>query len=209
MLKTSTLTFSYDSKRVFTYPEITCDRGEQLLIYGNSGSGKSTLLHLLAGFIYPDSGSIYIDGVDITQLRHRSLDKYRGQKIGFIPQKFHFIPTLNARDNILAACYFANKPENKEHLELITDTLEISHALDMLPRQLSFGEQQRVCIARAIINAPAIILADEPTSNLDDRNTENVMRLLDKVYKLDNSALIVVSHDERIKSRIPQKILMQ
>ncbi len=208
MLITSTLSFTYDNKRIFNYPEIICDRGERLLIYGNSGSGKSTLLHLLAGFIYPDTGFIKIDGVDITKLRYRSLDKYRGQKIGIIPQKFHFIQSLSVRDNILAACYFANKPADLEHLQLISDTLNISHLLGNKPKHLSFGEQQRVCIARAIINAPAIILADEPTSSLDDKNTNNVMSLLDKVYRLDNSALIVVSHDERIKSRIPRHIAM-
>lgn len=209
MLVTSTLSFTYDNQRVFNYPEIECARGEQLLIYGNSGSGKSTLLHLLAGFIQPNSGSIKIDNVDITKLKYRSLDKYRGKKTGFIPQKFHFIPSLNVRDNILAACFFANNPVDINHLKLISDTLEITHLLDRKPRNLSFGEQQRACIARAIINSPAVILADEPTSNLDDRNTENVMRLLERVYKLDNSSLIVVSHDERIKSRIHQHILMK
>lgn len=206
MLVTSLLTFTYDHKRVFNYPEIRCERGEQLLIYGRSGSGKSTLLHLLAGLIMPDHGHIYIDDMDITQLRHGYLDRYRGQKIGFIPQRFHLIPSLNVRDNIIAACYFAGKKTDSNRLKNISDTLEISHLLDRNPKSLSLGEQQRVCIARAIINAPAVLLADEPTSSLDDENTENVMQLLERACKMDNSTLIVVTHDDRIKNKIHQQI---
>lgn len=208
MLQTSLLTFTYDHKRVFNYPEIVCKRGEQLLIYGRSGSGKSTLLHLLAGLIQPNHGHIFIDSVDITQLRHGNLDQYRGQKIGFIPQKFHLIPSLDVKDNIEAACYFANKKNNQERLQNISDTLEISHLLDRNPKSLSLGEQQRVCIARAIINQPAILLADEPTSSLDDNNTENVMQLLNRACQLDNSTLIVVTHDDRIKTKIHHQISM-
>lgn len=206
MLSTTLITFTYDHKRVFSYPEIQCNRGEQLLIYGRSGSGKSTLLHLLAGLIQPDHGHIYIDDTDITQLRHGNKDQYRGQKIGFIPQRFHLIPSLNVKDNIIAACYFANKKLDKQRLENISATLEIDHLLDRNPKSLSLGEQQRVCIARAIINAPAVLLADEPTSSLDDENTENVMTLLDKACHLDNSSLIVVTHDDRIKNKIPHQI---
>lgn len=206
MLVTSLLTFTYDHKKVFNYPEIRCERGEQLLIYGRSGSGKSTLLHLLAGLIKPDHGHIYIDDMDITQLRHGYLDQYRGQKIGFIPQRFHLIPSLNVKDNIAAACYFASKKTDSNRLKNISDTLEISHLLERNPKSLSLGEQQRVCIARAIINAPAVLLADEPTSSLDDDNTENVMQLLDRACRMDNSTLVVVTHDDRIKNKIHQQI---
>lgn len=208
MLTTSLLTFTYDHKRIFNYPEIKCERGEQLLIYGRSGSGKSTLLHLLAGLIQPDHGHIFIDDVDITQLRHGTLDQYRGQKIGFIPQRFHLIPSLNVKDNIEAACYFAGKKCEKHRLKNIAETLEIDHLLDRTPTSLSLGEQQRVCIARAIVNAPAVLLADEPTSSLDDNNTENVMQLLDRACKVDDSTLIVVTHDDRIKNKIPHQISM-
>lgn len=206
MLSTSTITFTYDHKRIFNYPEIHCDRGQQLLIYGRSGSGKSTLLHLLAGLIRPDHGHIFIDETDITQLRHGNRDQYRGKKIGFIPQRFHLIPSLDVKDNIVAACYFANKKLNTDRLNNIADTLEIGHLLDRNPNSLSLGEQQRVCIARAIINAPAVLLADEPTSSLDDINTENVMQLLDRACQLDNSSLVVVTHDDRIKNKINHQI---
>ncbi len=208
MLTTSLLTFTYDHKRIFNYPEIKCERGEQLLIYGRSGSGKSTLLHLLAGLIQPDHGHIFIDDVDITQLRHGTLDQYRGQKIGFIPQKFHLIPSLNVKDNIEAACYFAGKKCERNRLKNIAETLEIDHLLGRTPTSLSLGEQQRVCIARAIVNAPAVLLADEPTSSLDDNNTENVMQLLNRACKVDDSTLIVVTHDDRIKNKIPHQISM-
>ena len=208
MLSTSPLTFTYDNKRIFNYPEIKCDKGKQLLIYGNSGSGKSTLLHLLAGLIKPNSGRILIDDIDITQLKFGNLDKYRGRKIGFVPQRFPLLFSLNVRDNIAMACYFAKKKMDLALFKNIIDSLEITPFLNRNPRSLSFGEQQRVCIARAIINSPAILLADEPTSYLDDKSTENVMSLLERVNQLGNCALIVVSHDERIKNKIHHQILM-
>jgi lipoprotein-releasing system ATP-binding protein len=208
MLRTSTITYTYDNKRIFNYPEIHCKKGDQLLIYGKSGSGKSTLLHLLAGLIEPDNGHIIIDSVDITQLRRGQLDEYRGQKIGFIPQRLHLIPSLNVRDNIIAASYFAHKKLNVDRLDNISDSLEIYHLLQRRTKSLSLGEQQRVCIARAIINAPAILFADEPTSSLDDNNTENVMKLLNKACSLDNSSLVVVTHDDRIKNKIENQIAL-
>ncbi|HUH72992.1 MAG TPA: ATP-binding cassette domain-containing protein [Chitinophagales bacterium] len=208
MLRTSTITFTYDNKRIFNYPEVNCNKGDQLLIYGKSGSGKSTLLHLLAGLIQPDNGHIFIDDVDITQLKHGNLDQYRGQKIGFIPQRLHLIPSLDVRDNIVAACYFADKKLDTDRLDSISDTLEIYHLLGRRTKSLSLGEQQRVCIARAIINAPAILFADEPTSSLDDTNTENVMKLLNKACSLDNSSLVVVTHDIRIKNKIDHQIAL-
>lgn len=208
MLKTSTITFTYDQKRVFNYPEIHCKKGDQLLIYGNSGSGKSTFLHILAGLIQPDNGKIFIDNVDLTTLKHGNLDQYRGQKIGFIPQRLHLIPSLDVRDNIIAACYFADKKLDTDRLDSIADTLEIYHLLSRRTKSLSLGEQQRVCIARAIINAPAILFADEPTSSLDDNNTENVMKLLNKACSLDSSSLVVVTHDIRIKNKIDHQIAL-
>lgn len=206
MIETSELTFTFDNKRIFNYPAIKCDKGQKLLIYGNSGRGKSTLLHLLAGILTPNHGQIIIDGVDITKLRFGNTDKYRGQKIGFIPQRLHLIHSLNVQDNILAACYFAKKKANKDRLYNITEELKITPLLDRKPQSLSLGEQQRVCIARAIINSPAILLADEPTSSLDEKNTEKVMELLDRACHIDNTALIVVSHDERIKNSIHHQI---
>ncbi|MCO5230999.1 MAG: ATP-binding cassette domain-containing protein [Chitinophagales bacterium] len=206
MIETSELTFTFDNKRIFTYPEIKCDKGQKLLIYGNSGRGKSTLLHLLAGILTPNHGHIIIDNVDITKLRFGNTDKYRGQKIGFIPQRLHLIHSLNVQDNILAACYFAKKKANKDRLYNITEELKITQLLDRKPQSLSLGEQQRVCIARAIINSPAVLLADEPTSSLDEKNTEKVMELLDRACHIDNTALIVVSHDERIKNSIHHQI---
>lgn len=208
MLSTTKISFTYDHKRIFEYPDIHCDRGEQLLIYGRSGSGKSTLLHLLAGLIRPDYGHIYIDETDITQLRHGNRDQYRGKKIGFIPQRFHLIPSLDVKDNIVAASYFANKKIDHQRLKNISQTLEIDHLLERNPKSISLGEQQRVCIARAIINSPAVLLADEPTSSLDDENTENVMELLDRACHLDESSLVVVSHDDRIKNKIAKQILL-
>lgn len=208
MLNTSIITYTYDNKRVFNYPEIHCAKGDQLLIYGKSGSGKSTLLHLLAGLLEPDNGHIFIDKVDITQLKHGKQDEYRGQKIGFVPQRLHLIPSLNVRDNIVAASYFANKKIDTDRLHYISDSLEIYHLLDRRTKSLSLGEQQRVCIARAIINAPAILFADEPTSSLDDTNTENVMTLLNKACSLDDSSLVVVTHDIRIKNKIEHQIAL-
>ncbi|MCZ2394613.1 MAG: ATP-binding cassette domain-containing protein [Chitinophagales bacterium] len=206
MLETSELSFTYDNKRIFNYPTIKCDRGQKLLIYGNSGHGKSTLLHLLAGILTPNHGQIFIDEVDITKLRYGKLDKYRGQKIGFVPQRLHLIHSLSVQDNILAACYFAKKKVNKERLHNISEELKITQLLDRKPQFLSLGEQQRVSIARAIINAPAVLLADEPTSSLDEKNSEKVMELLDRACHLDNTALLVVSHDDRIKRNIQLQI---
>ncbi|MCO5249532.1 MAG: ATP-binding cassette domain-containing protein [Chitinophagales bacterium] len=206
MISTTPLSFSYNQKKIISYPKIECNRSEKLLIYGRSGSGKSTLLQMLAGLLRPDSGEIYIDGVDIVKLRFAKRDKYRGQKIGYTPQKFHLIPSLNVKDNILTACYFANQKNSAKNLDGIAEALEIGHLLNRLPKSLSLGEQQRVCIARAAINRPAVLLTDEPTSNLDDINTENVMRLLERACEIDNSALIVVTHDKRIREKFDRRI---
>jgi len=208
MISTERLAYAYNGNRIFRYPDLHCRQGEKLLIHGRSGSGKTTLLHLLSGVLQPTEGVVSVNGQDLGKLSDAAMDRFRGQHIGIIPQKFHFIASVSVEDNIRAAAYFAGKKSDPGSLTQITDTLGIGHLLKRKPASLSLGEQQRVCIARAIINAPAVLLADEPTSSLDDDNCKEVLELLDAACHFHRSALIIVTHDDRVKATITQNILL-
>ena len=205
MIKTESLKFSYDGKKYFDFPDINLDSGENLLIIGNSGIGKTTLLHLLAGILKPESGSINISGTDISKFSDTELDKFRGDNIGIVFQKPHFISSLTINENLKLAQYLS-RSKTRGDAKKILESLNIKDKYQQKPNQLSEGEKQRASIALALINSPSLILADEPTSSLDDFNCDNVIKLLKTQAKDHKAQLIVITHDARLKKHFKNNL---
>ncbi len=205
MIKTESLKFSYDGKKYFDFPDINLDSGENLLIIGNSGIGKTTLLHLLAGILKPESGSINISGTDISKFSDTELDKFRGDNIGIVFQKPHFISSLTINENLKLAQYLSRSKTSGDAKKIL-ESLNIKDKYQQKPNQLSEGEKQRASIALALINSPSLILADEPTSSLDDFNCDNVIKLLKKQAKDHKAQLIVITHDARLKKHFKNNL---
>ncbi|WP_405414566.1 ABC transporter ATP-binding protein [Maribacter sp. Asnod1-A12] len=201
MVHTDQLKFQYKNKeQLFRFPNITLNEQENLLILGKSGIGKTTLLHLLAGLQKPTEGSIVIDDVQINSLSHAQIDKFRGQHIGLVFQKSHAITSLNVYDNLKARLFFSKKAVNPKAIDFLLEQLDLTETKKNKANQLSEGQLQRLGIALAVVHEPKIILADEPTSNLDDENCNNVLKLLLKQASINKANLIVITHDARIKS---------
>ena len=205
MIKTESLKFSYDGKKYFDFPDINLGSGENLLIIGNSGIGKTTLLHLLAGILKPESGSINISDRDISKFSDIELDKFRGDNIGIVFQKPHFISSLTINENLKLAQYLSNSKTSGDAKKIL-ESLNIKDKYQQKPNQLSEGEKQRASIALALINSPSLILADEPTSSLDDFNCDNVIKLLKKQAKDHKAQLIVITHDARLKKHFKNNL---
>ncbi len=189
---------------VLNIPSFTLNDGERVALIGRSGSGKSTLLNLIAGILTPTSGTIDINGTDIAQLSEAKRDLFRAENIGFVFQTFNLIQSLSALENILLAMSFAQKVEKpaaraQELLQLVG----LATKAHCKPRELSVGEQQRVAIARAIANEPRIILADEPTANLDEQNANAVLDLLLELASKENRILLLVTHERDVAARLP------
>lgn len=176
----------------------TMNKGDLTAIVGDSGSGKSTLLHLLAGVDNPTSGEIFIQGEDITKLNREDMTVFRRRNIGVIYQFFNLIPNISVQKNILLPLLLDGRREDKEYFKEIVSTLGIADKLDRFPNQLSGGEQQRVAIARSLVTKPALILADEPTGNLDRRNSEEITALFRIVNQRFNSTIMIITHDEKV-----------
>lgn len=174
------------------------NKGEFVAIIGPSGSGKSTLLHLIGGVDRPTSGTVYIDNTDIYNLNESQLAVFRRRQVGLIYQFYNLIPVLNVEENITLPMLLDNRKVEKEHLHEVVGTLGLSDRMGHLPNQLSGGQQQRVSIGRAVITNPAIILADEPTGNLDRKNGTEIMELLKVYNQMYNQTLVVITHDESI-----------
>ena len=205
MIKTESLKFSYDGKKYFDFPDINLDSGENLLIIGNSGIGKTTLLHLLAGILKSESGSINISGTDISKFSDTELDKFRGDNIGIVFQKPHFISSLTINENLKLAKYLSPSKTSGDAKKIL-ESLNIKDKYQQKPNQLSEGEKQRASIALALINSPSLILADEPTSSLDDFNCDNVIKLLKTQAKDHKAQLIVITHDARLKKHFKNNL---
>jgi len=174
------------------------ERGEFVAIVGASGSGKSTLMHLLGGVDHPDSGSVIVDGQDIYTKNESELAIFRRRNIGIVYQFYNLIPTLTAQENIMLPYLLDNRKPNASKLNEIIKTIGLENRVKHLPSQLSGGQQQRVSIGRALINDPAIVLADEPTGNLDSKASREVMDLLKLSNKLYNQTVLIITHDEKI-----------
>ncbi|WP_032120588.1 ABC transporter ATP-binding protein [Clostridium amazonitimonense] len=177
---------------------LSIKQGEFIAITGASGSGKSTLLHLLGGVDNPSSGKVIIDDVDIYSLKEKELSIFRRRKIGFIFQFYNLIPVLTAEENILMPLLLDNKKEDKEYIDEIFTILDLKNRKNHLPSELSGGQQQRVSIGRALAYKPSIVLADEPTGNLDSKNSKEIVELLKFSVKKYNQTLILITHDINI-----------
>ena len=173
-------------------------KGEFVAIIGPSGSGKSTLLHILGGVDRPTSGKVFIEDNDIYALNETKLAVFRRRQIGLIYQFYNLIPVLNVEENITLPLLLDGRKVDRAYLQRLIDTLGISERLSHLPNQLSGGQQQRVSIGRALVNNPAIVLADEPTGNLDSKNSAEIVELLKHFNHENHQTLIVITHDERI-----------
>ena len=174
------------------------ENGEFVAIVGTSGSGKSTLLHMLGGLDRPTSGSVIVDGKDIFSLKEEALTIFRRRKIGFVFQSYNLVPVLNVYENIVLPIELDGSKVNKEFVQKIVQTLGLDGRLDALPSQLSGGQQQRVAIARALAAAPAIILADEPTGNLDSKTSQDVLSLLKVTSQKFSQTIVMITHNEEI-----------
>ncbi len=177
---------------------ISIGKGEVIAIVGPSGSGKSTLLNMLGGLDNPTSGEIIINGIELSQMNAKELTAFRRRNIGFIFQNYNLVSILNAYDNILLPLQLDKKDIDDEYIESIVSTLGIEDKLSNMPTSLSGGEQQRVAIARALSTKPSIILADEPTGNLDSKNGEEVMKLIQNSAKAFNQTVAIVTHDSNV-----------
>jgi putative ABC transport system ATP-binding protein len=176
----------------------TIPRGQFVAIVGPSGSGKSTLLGLIAGLDAPTSGSVVIDGVDITTLDEDALARLRGEKIGFVFQFFHLIPSLTAHENVAVPMEIAGAAHAARRASDLLDEVGLAGRAHHYPSQLSGGEQQRVALARALANDPVIVLADEPTGNLDTANGRHILELLQNIHQSRGTTLVLVTHDREL-----------
>ncbi|MEN0046596.1 MAG: ABC transporter ATP-binding protein [Bacteroidota bacterium] len=206
MLETRGLQFNYTANEHLSFPDITCKAGEHWLLLGQSGSGKTTLLHLLAGLRTPMSGEVKVNNTIVNKLPTARLDQFRGKHIGVVFQQSHFIRSLTVEENLALAQRLAGSRVDYNRISNILEVLNITHKLKSRAEELSVGEQQRVAIARAIINQPSIILADEPTSALDDVNTTQVLQLLKEQATAVNAILLIVTHDNRLKTQFDKQI---
>ncbi len=176
----------------------TVPKGQFVAIIGPSGSGKSTLLHILGGVDTPTDGHVYVDGTDITTLDETALAIFRRRQIGLIYQFYNLIPILTVEENMTLPLLLDDKKVDWAHFDSLVQVLGLQHRLGHLPSELSGGQQQRVSIGRALMNNPAILLADEPTGNLDSKNSKEIVELLRSFNKSLNQTVIIITHDERI-----------
>ncbi len=207
MLLAKRIRFQYDEFNHFKIADLALSGGDELLILGKSGSGKTTLLNILGGLLPPQEGEVIINGVSIYQLKGAELDKFRGKNIGIVFQKPHLLQPLTVEENIQLANYFGDT-EGSNTVQNLLQELGMTEKRNSKTYSLSEGEAQRVSIARALANTPSIILADEPTSSLDDENAQSVIRLLKTQAKKLNAALIIVTHDQRVKEHIANHLVM-
>ena len=188
---------------------LSINKGEFVAIVGPSGSGKSTLLHLLGGVDKPTSGKVYINDVDIYNLKTKDLAIFRRRNIGLIYQFYNLIPVLTVKENILLPAELDNRKIDKEYLEDLLKTLDLKERENHLPSELSGGQQQRTSIGRALINRPSIVLADEPTGNLDSKNSKEIVELLKVSVKKYNQTLIMITHDTNIALQADRVITIE
>ena len=180
-------------------------RGEQVALRGSSGSGKTTLLHIIAGLIKPDAGAVHVAGTDVARLGEAQRDHWRAKHVGYIYQSFHLLQGFTALENLALAMKFGGRVDLARAKSLL-EQVGLGARLNYKPRQLSIGQQQRVAVARALANTPALVLADEPTGNLDREHADAALELILSLCKASGAALLLVSHDERVVARVPRVV---
>ncbi|MFD2286988.1 ATP-binding cassette domain-containing protein [Pedobacter petrophilus] len=208
MIKIQSLVHQYPNVPALRFPDWEIKDREQWLLLGSSGSGKSTLLNIIAGLLKPKGGNVIVDGTSVYDLSLKAMDQFRGQKIGIIFQRPHFIKSLNIYDNIAVASSFAGLPVDGKRILMLLDNLGLAGKAKSYAEELSQGQLQRASIARALINRPSVLIADEPTSSLDDENAENVISLLTTQAASSDASLIVATHDKRVRNRLSKEYLL-
>lgn len=200
MIEIKSVSHQYSStEQALKFADWQVNNGEQWLLLGQSGSGKTTLLHILTGLLKPAAGEIKINDTNLYSLSSKKLDEFRGQHIGIVFQKPHLIKSLNITENLILAQSFAGLATDKNRVEEVLASLDMAHKKNAYPQELSQGQLQRVTIARAVINKPTLLIADEPTSSLDDKNAQAVLTLLKEQSELNKATLVVATHDKRVK----------
>ena len=195
--------------RALDQVDLSVEKGEFLAVTGPSGSGKSTLLYILGAVERPTSGRVFVDGEDISALNPTQAALYRRRRVGLVYQFYNLIPTLTVQKNILLPMALDKKKPDRESFDQLAEALGIADRLDFLPGQLSGGQQQRAAIARALLYRPAILLADEPTGNLDKKNSEEILALLREANKRLNQTILMVTHDERAAGEADRIITLE
>jgi len=208
MLDIKKISLGYKGHTVLKFTGLQLVGGGQCLITGPSGSGKTTLLYAMAGLIDVIDGEIRVAGTDITKLSESQRDHFRGQRIGMIFQTLHLVKSLSVIDNLMLASYVAGVKQDRAHAHDILRQLGIYEKRDALPSQLSQGQAQRVAIARAVLHKPELLLADEPTSSLDDQSCDVVVSLIQQVAKDNGAALVISTHDNRVKKHFANVITL-
>ncbi len=210
MIRTHALQFTYQDveNQTLYFPDIDLSAKEDLLILGASGVGKTTFIHLLAGLLPPKGGKIFIDDTFLNKLTRKQLDYFRGQHIGLIFQRAYFIRSLSVLENLTLREKLSKKKSDPQRKEELIQQLGLSNLQNKRIHQLSEGQQQRLSIALGVVHSPKVILADEPTSNLDDVNCEKVISLLKKEARICKSNLVIITHDQRVKSHFNNHIIL-
>ncbi len=193
-LKKSYLEANGDTLPILDIPEFHVAAGEQLAMVGQSGCGKSTLLHVISGISRPDAGKVIVDGLDVTRLPEAGRDRYRADKIGYVFQTFNLLPGFTALENVMLGMTFSRGRANRQRALSLLERVGLQHRIDHKPAALSVGEQQRVAVARSLANRPRLLLADEPTANIDRRNQQHVVDLIRETSREEEVTLMLVTH---------------
>jgi len=199
MIAVSNLEHRYDANRVLSLAQWRAEPGSRWLILGPSGCGKTTLLHILAGLVRPTGGEVNVFDANLSSLKGRQLDAWRGANVGIVLQALHLIPHLSVHDNLRLAQHLARAPQRDAAIAEALAALGVADKASRRPHELSQGEQQRVAIARAVVNGPKLLLADEPTASLDDASAERSVALLLETAARSGATLVVATHDARVK----------
>ncbi len=186
---------------ILSISQFSLQSGEQTVLLGESGGGKTTLLNVIAGITMPDSGSVTIDGIDITRLHEVGRDRFRAQKIGFVFQTFNLLPAFTALENVLLGMSFSGKKVDRLRAIELLGKVGLEHRIDHRPTRMSVGEQQRVAVARALANRPSLLLADEPTANVDVKNQKTILDLICGACRENNVSLMMVTHSLEVAGR--------
>ena len=208
MIKTESISYTYDGNLNLNFPDIHLNDGECLLVLGNSGVGKTTFLQILAGLLKSESGKVQLGNTNYNDLSANEMDYFRGANIGVIFQKSYFVRNLNVFENLKLSLVLSNKNYEDNNIFNLLDDIGLGDKLYCMPYDLSQGEQQRAAIALAVIKNPELILADEPTSSLDDDNCQKTISLLKKQADKNKSKLIIITHDNRIKNQFNNSITL-
>jgi putative ABC transport system ATP-binding protein len=206
MISVEGLRHRYGDRQVLALDAWRAEAGERWLVLGASGSGKTTLLCIVGGLLRPSAGRVMVGGQDLAALSGAALDRFRGSRIGFVPQKLHLIPSLSVEDNLALAQYLAGVGQDRTRVGEVLGVLGIAERARARPAELSHGQAQRVAVARAVINRPSLILADEPTSNLDDAQCAQAVELLESQAAACGATLVVATHDQRVRARFEKRI---